>query len=599
MITKKIDEFSDDPNITFKKLDALANGTENEKKSYEELKKLEAKYPELFRLARAFEDTPRGYGVHPSGILVTPMPVSDLFPLRYDTDGTAITLYTGTQLEAFQAVKYDILGLKTVSVIQKALHSIDPDITLEDVYNSINLDDPDTLQMIADKKMDTVFQLGSDMMKGLSDQIKPTAFNDIVAITSIGRPGPLSAGLNATYANGKNKGEIEWLLRGCENILGNTFGAAIYQEQLMAISKQVSGFDDSQADSMTRKVLAKKRQEMMPMLIRSHIYGKKNCEGPKGWETNDKLPWYDPKGKYGKEIPGALINGYTEQEMLEYFKRIEGFASYAFNKSHAASYSVISVITAWLKLNYPVEYMAAYLTMAGEDEFTMALQLCKAMNIQVKVPDIRKSQNDFTPDPENKSILFGLGMVKGVGETSIPAIIENAPYTSLEDAFNRIPKKAFNKRVATALINSGAFDFENTNRYELINKFMDLRGDKEERLDPEKYDEATCIALEDETLSRHITYQTWWEEVSPEETYRFNNCEVKKIREHTDKKGSLMAFMTITIDDIDVEAICFASKYKNLISIFDTRLCDKIDIVGKKTEKGDFIINDAMPSLAS
>ena len=126
--------------------------------------------------------------------------------------------------------------------------------------------------------------------------------------------------------NGKQK--ISYPIRGCEDILDNTYGCIPYQEQLMLISKRIAGFDDAQADSICRKTIAKKRKKMFPMMIRCHIYGKKNCEGPEGWENDDHAPWYDPKGKLGAEIPGAIVNGYTEKELKKYFETIEGFSSY-------------------------------------------------------------------------------------------------------------------------------------------------------------------------------------------------------------------------------------------------------------------------------
>ena len=136
----------------------------------------------------------------------------------------------------------------------------------------------------------------------------------------------------------------------------------------MLISKKIAGFDDMQADSLVRKAFAKKKADMLPMLLRCHIYGKKNCEGPEGWEDNDKLPWYDPEGKYGKEIPGAISNGYTESEIRDYFDTIRGCASYLFNLSHAISYSQLSYMGAWLKHYYPAQFMAAVLSIQTDDE---------------------------------------------------------------------------------------------------------------------------------------------------------------------------------------------------------------------------------------
>lgn len=328
-LTSAIDEINDDPGIKFKDLDEMKNGDENTYRAWEKFDVLEKKYPEIFRLARAFEGTPRNQGVHASGILVTPIPVSDMFPVRYK-DNVAIALWTGPQLEENKSIKIDLLGLKTLDIVQKAIDFIPNIKSIDELYKKADINDENIWKYIASKETDAIFQIESGMMKGIVNEIKPTCFNDLGAIVSIGRPGPLGVGANKLYAEVKSgKRPITYPIRGCEDILNETYGITIYQEQLMYISKKVAGFDDMQADSITRKILGKKKVEMMPMMKRCHIYGKRNCEGPDGWEKDDKAPWYDPKGKYGNEIPGGLSKGYTEQEILEYFSKIEAFAHYS------------------------------------------------------------------------------------------------------------------------------------------------------------------------------------------------------------------------------------------------------------------------------
>lgn len=327
-ITKAIDEINDSPGVTFKDIDAMKDGDEDDKKLWEKFDALEKKYPEVFRLARAFEGTPRQMGAHASGVLVMPISVTDMVPLRY-VDGTAVALWTGPQVEHCGLVKCDVLGLKTLDIIQKTINKIPGIDDFDDLYNKVDIEDKKIYDLLKSKKTEGVFQVESNMMKGIIDMIQPTCFNDLVAIVSLGRPGPLKAGLPKQYGEVKSgKIKKEYPIRGCEDILDGTQGVTIYQEQLMLISKKISGFNDTQADSITRKVLAKKRKKMFPMMIRCHIYGKKNCEGPKGWEDDDHAPWYDPKGKLGAEIPGAIVNGYTEKELKKYFETIEGFSSY-------------------------------------------------------------------------------------------------------------------------------------------------------------------------------------------------------------------------------------------------------------------------------
>lgn len=258
-ICKKIDEINIDKTTpTFKDYDSLKDGNDNEEKQWIEFNKLEKQNKELFRLARAFEGIPRNFGVHASGILVTPCDVNDYVPTRLDKNtGVTITLYTGPQLEEYNFIKYDILGLKTISIIQDTLKLINKELSIENLYDCVDITDSQLYEYISDKNTDAMFQIESNLMKKIIDEIKPTEFNDIVAINAIARPGPISVGMDKEYANVKNGIEnIKFPLKGIDNILKETYGTILYQEQLMAISKQVSGFNDGQADSITRKIIA-------------------------------------------------------------------------------------------------------------------------------------------------------------------------------------------------------------------------------------------------------------------------------------------------------------------------------------------------------
>lgn len=258
-ICKKIDEINIDKTTpTFKDYDSLKDGNDNEQKQWVEFNKLEKQNKELFRLARAFEGIPRNFGVHASGILVTPCDVNDYVPTRLDKNtGVTITLYTGPQLEEYNFIKYDILGLKTISIIQDTLKLINEELSIENLYDCVDITDSQLYEYISDKNTDAMFQIESNLMKKIIDEIKPTEFNDIVAINAIARPGPISVGMDKEYANVKNGIEnIKFPLKGIDNILKETYGTILYQEQLMAISKQVSGFNDGQADSITRRIIA-------------------------------------------------------------------------------------------------------------------------------------------------------------------------------------------------------------------------------------------------------------------------------------------------------------------------------------------------------
>ena len=587
-LSKIIDDFKDvvPPQPKFKHYDALKDGNTTEQSLYIKWQKLEADNKELFRLARAFEGLKRNFGVHASGVLAMPCRVDDYFPTRTDTDGVIITLFTGTECEELGTAKLDILGLKTLSIIETTLKHLDKDVQW--LYNNFDIEDKKLYKLLAQAKSDCVFQLESDMFKDYLKEMKPTCFDDIAATTSLLRPGPLSANMHHQYAKRKHGLEkVELPLKNIENILDNTYGVIAYQEQLMQISKQVSGFDDNQADSIVRKITAKKKASMFPMMIRCHIYGKKNCEGPEGWEQDDSAPWYDPKGKYGPEIKGAIANGYTVKEMNDYFDYIMGFASYAFNRSHAVAYSFTSMLTTWLKLYHPVEFFAAYLSMQSLEDLVRYIPLVRKEGIDVEVPDINVSNLDFTPN--GNTILFGLGSIKGVGLSSIPAIIEHRPYTSLEDAINKIGKKAFNKRVGSALIKSGAFSNIKHNRLELMNEFYDLRKNKDERLNNEDYGKELIMSFEMETLNCPVTYTPEW--FSMEDKTEVENVKVRitKVDERKDKSGNLMAFCKGDVGGgVEIDLIVFSSIYLNNLPYI--KYDETVYLSGKKESDSKMIV---------
>lgn len=585
-LSHSIDEMEDavPPQPKFKDYDNLKNGNVQEKQLWNKWNKLEQENKELFRLARNFEGLKRNFGVHASGILAMPCKVTDYFPTRKDDHGVTITLFTGTQCEELGTAKLDILGLKTLSIIEKTLKHLNKDVDW--LYKTFDVEDKKMYKILAQAKTDCVFQLESDMFKSMLKNMKPTSFDDISVATSIGRPGPLSAGLDKQYIACKNgKSTIEYPIRGIENILDNTYGIIAYQEQLMQIAKQVSGFDDNQADSIVRKIIAKKKASMFPMMIRCHIYGKKNIEGPDGWEQDNNAPWYDLKGKYGPEIRGAIANGYTANEMNYYFDYISGFSSYAFNKSHAVAYSFMSMLTTWLKIYYPVQFYSAFLSMQDVEDLLRYIPMIRKEGIDVKVPEINSSDIDFTPN--GNSILFGLGSIKGVGDSSIPEIVNNRPYSSLKDIFSKVPKKAFNKRVGEALIKSGALDLFNTNRYELLNEFHAIRKDKIEELNIGQCNDEAIMEMEMETINCPVTETPEW--------YSLDNGEVENVKikiteidERKDKGGNIMAFCKGDVGGgATIDLVIFSSIYlANMSSI----RCDHTAYYSGKKESDSKII---------
>lgn len=593
-ISKTITELTDDaPSIKFKDLDALE---QEDLAKYQAFKRLEETNKEIFRLARRFEGTKRNFGVHASGILVTPTPVNDIFPTRMDPKtGVKVTLYTGPQVEDCNGVKYDFLGLKTVSVIDRTLKAIDESLTWEDLYQAVELDDEGVFEMICNKQTDAMFQIESDLFKGIISDMQPTHMNDIVVLTSLGRPGPLQAGMHTKYNNRKNGlEEVVMPVHSIEDIVGDTFGTIVYQEQVMAIAKKIAGFDDNQADSYLRKALAKKKRAVMDLCKRWLIYGKKNAEIPTGYDNeNPNCIMYDPTGKYGAEIMGALQNSYDKKDLEAFWNDMEGYASYLFNKSHAACYSYITLLTAYLKKYYPVEFFSAIFSIQDDEEKRAKyIAVAESMGITIQTPDVNISGKDFTPIAEENKILYGLGSIKGVGESAIPEIIANRPYTSIEDMITKIPKKALNKRVGVSLISSGACKAFNENRYSLLNQFFTLRKDKVELYDIEEYCENICIDLEVATLGAPITYKPWWSNVNEGESVQFV-ATVKKVFEKTDRNGNMMGFVTLEAEGCTIESVVFARQYCNNHEKFEiyNDVHPQVLIKGKKDGKGKLIVS--------
>jgi DNA polymerase-3 subunit alpha len=227
----------------------------------------------------------------------------------------------------------------------------------------------------------------------------------------------------------------------------------------MLIAKHVAGFEDSQADSILRKALAKKKADKMELARRLFIYGKINAPKPVDYdEENLDQPIYDPTGKHGAAVKGGINNGWTEAELKDFWEKLKGYASYLFNKSHSASYGILTLCTMYLKRFYRAKFFAALLSMQNsEDKINLYVKTAKDYGINIKAPDVNNSQNDFIE--LNDEILYGLKTIKGVGSASIPNIIANRPYKNIQDCIDKLDSKSSNKRIGMGLIKAGAFDF--------------------------------------------------------------------------------------------------------------------------------------------
>lgn len=594
-LTKELQKLVTIPQAKFKHYDALE---ESDPEAFKKFKELEEKYSEIFRLARKFEGACRQYGTHASGVLVTPVDVTDVFPTRKDTEsGVTITLYTGVEIEDVGGIKFDILGLKTLTVIKNTLrhikHPEDSSRTMNfnDLYKLADITDSNVYEMIASARTDGVFQIESNMYKGLVENIKPTNIEDISAILAIGRPGPLGAGCDKMYAAWKyDPSQIKQYLHGIEDILEESYGTIIYQEQFMKICMRVAGFDLGQSDSLARKIIAKKKHDMVEMLRRIFVYGKKNTEGPEGWKDDPNAPWYDDH--YGPEIKGGVNNGYTATELNVFFETVKDFASYSFNKAHSAAYGYISFLTAWLKYYYPAKYMAALLSMQEKDEKKEHyISVCSnKLGIKVTVPDVNNSEENFVALDDN-TILYGIGSIKGIGGAKIDALMKNRPYASIEDAMAKIEKKFFNKTVGENLIKAGAFDtLEGMNRFITLNKFHTIRKDKGvEVLDENTFTREACLELEMDTLGSCVSYKPLWASVKAGATF-MEPCTIVSVKEHTAATSKKqMAFLQVQYDASNVRAVVFPKLYASCKPLL--KAGQKVFISGKKDEKDEMIIN--------
>ncbi|MHB1173346.1 MAG: DNA polymerase III subunit alpha, partial [Lacisediminihabitans sp.] len=404
----------------------------------------DAEAARVFETALGIENLKRQWGVHAAGVIMSAEPLIDVIPImKREDDGAIITQFDQPPCESLGLLKMDFLGLRNLTVIEDALQSIHRNTgsTLE--IEKLDLDgDQKTYDLLARGDTLGVFQLDGGPMRSLLRQLKPTNFEDISAVIALYRPGPMGMNSHTKYALRKNGLEqIEAihpeLAEPLREILGTTFGLIVYQEQVMAVAQKVAGFTLGQADVLRRAMGKKKKSEL------------------------DK--------QYADYSSGMKANGYSNEAAKVLWDTLMPFADYAFNKAHSAGYGVLSYWTAYLKANYPAEYMAALLTSVGDSKDKLGLYLseCRRMGIRVLAPDVNESSGDFTP--VGGDIRFGLGAIRNVGANVVEAIRlsreEKGRFTSFHDFLRKVPIQVANKRTLESLIKAGAFDqMEGTRR---------------------------------------------------------------------------------------------------------------------------------------
>jgi len=404
----------------------------------------------IIDIALGLEGLRRQDGIHAAAVVISPDTITKYLPVQQKgREAELVTQFEMHAVEKLGLLKMDFLGLRNLSIIDRTLELIsDKNLNIDNVP----LDDEKTFELFAEGKMTGVFQLESRVAQSTSRSLKTRNFEDIVALVALIRPGPLGAGMHNEFTDrATGRKEIEYLHKDLEEILSETYGVILYQEQVMQIAEKISGFELNEADEL-RKAMGKKIPKVMEM-------------------------------QREKFKNGAVKNGYSQQFAIELFDQIAYFAGYGFNKSHSVPYALLAYQTAYLKANYPAEYIAACLTSVKRDKDRTAIFLSEARDLGVKVctPDINESLEDFSVS--NKEIVFGISAIRNVGDVTAEKIIkerENGSFESIEEFLSRIDSRSLNKRGIEAMVQGGAFDKFGYPRRGIFESIVDLIEDAKE-----------------------------------------------------------------------------------------------------------------------
>ncbi len=549
-----------------------------------ELVKEDQRIAQVFEIAGSLEGLTRHASKHAAGVVISQEPLTDYTPLYRDADGAIVTQYAKDEIEKIGLVKFDFLGLRTLTVIDNAVKLINRGAPEEEAFglSSLSLDepDPDTYKLLASGDTDGVFQFESSGMRDLLIRMKPERFEDLIVVNALYRPGPLQSGMVDDYIQRRRGAkQIVYDPPELEEILKNNYGVIVYQEQVMQIAVKLAGFSLGQADTL-RKAMGKKKPEVMAKMKEQFL-----------------------QGAAAKKIPAKKAEAV--------FENMEKFAEYGFNKSHAAAYALITYQTAYLKAHYKVEFMAALLSseMDNTDKVVKYISDCRDMGIPVMPPDVNRSDAYFTVD-EGK-ILFGLAAVKNVGHSAIESIkqarSELGGFSSLYDFCRKVDLRRVNKRVIEGLIKCGAFDSTGVSRPKMmaaLDKAMDganqlakerqagqtsmfdmmLEDSGPAKINDEEYpaaaewNEAALLAFEKETMGFYVTGHPLARYEAEAKKFARNTsselpelpdgretaimCVVRTRKVATTKKGDRMA--NLTVEDLQgtVEVIVFPEQYR-------------------------------------
>ena len=522
---------------------------------------------EIVDLARPLEGLTRQDGIHAAAVVIGAEPLMDVVPLQQKgADQELVTQFSGTDVEAIGLLKVDFLGLRNLDVIAKAVELIGGGLRIED----LPLDDKKVYSMLAKGEATGVFQFESSGMREALRLVKPTQFEDLIALVALYRPGPMQ--YIPTYARRKNGLEqVTYIDERLKEITSSTYGISLYQEQSMEIAKKVAGFSPAEADDL-RKAIGKKIHSLMASL----------------------------KGKF---LEGCASNGTTPAVANQLWSDIEQAQDYSFNKSHAACYALIAYRTAWLRANHPREYMAALISsvMNTKDKVPFYVNACEELGIEVLPPDVNESAVDFAV-VEGK-IRFGLNAVKNVGENACRAIVaaraEGGPFTNIWDFTDRVDPQLVNKRALESLIKAGALPGSRKSMLEVLDQALgsgnaahDARrfgqgsifdlGDEPQQvqypvLSAEEFDKADLLHMEKESLGLYVSEHPL--SAVRDQLKRKTDCAITELerrrdgeivligglvstlKQMTTKKGDPMVFATVEDLTGSVEVVAFNSVY--------------------------------------
>lgn len=568
-------------------------------KDSEKLQKLvnnDVTIKKMYETACKIEGMPRNTSTHAAAIVITDMPLTEYIPLAKN-DNIIVTQYPMNDIADLGLLKMDFLGLRNLTIINYAENIVRnrlPNFSIK----SIPIDDSKTFEMFSLGKSTGVFQFESAGMRQVLKKVKPNCLEDLIAVISLYRPGP-SKFIDTFVKNRNSPTAIKYISPKLKKILRVTYGVVIYQEQVMQIFREISGYSYGRAD-LVRRAIAKKQADVMEHERHFFIYGKKFEDG-------------------SIECVGAINSGLSKEDAEKIFDNISSFASYAFNKSHAAAYSMVAYQTAYLKCHFPVEYMASLLSSVIDfgDKLIEYLNECKQMKINVICPDINESNENFTVINKN-TIRFGLLAVKRVGQGFVNSIIEerkNNKYKSLENFITRMQKREINKYAILSLIQCGAFDKVESTRKEMIQNYESIlkkcqhrRSEAKGQLslfesgstnlynfnsnhdikakNLEEYSDDELIKMEKESIGIYISshpldkYYNFIEKYSIDMCSNINNdekyndnCSVKiagivdNIKIINTKLKEKMAFITLSDKTSAMECIFFPEKFKKYSNI--------------------------------